>query len=428
MAGEIRKLKGSCDMNPLATKDQSETEALALKLIQTSTVRAAREKARALMLACPLSKSFDAVKGLDRALDQWVMELTMREANNDYHRPKFVWSCDNEQRAWFGRTYPGAAVAIDNPDNVNREAHIDGAGSYEVRGKFSEKPTASFSIMIETNAEHHGALGRNLGTLTHRTLKCDPDGSFLVTIDPRPADGRPNHLQTEPGRVALYTRDSFSDWTQIPSTLEVRRVDGAKPEPARSEAEIADRIAKHLPDFVAFWLDFATTFLGFPEPNTIVGPNGREGGWGYLAAGRFLLADDEALVITATDGGGGYTGFQLSDAWTIAPDPVYQTSSMNKSQGKANPDGSVTYVVAPIDPGYANWIDTVSMHEGWFLLRWQAMPATSSAEGLVRSVKLVKTKDLASAVPKDTPRADLDYRRAQIAERVSGRHWRLREN
>src|SRR3546814_10757370 len=64
-----------------------------------------------------------------------------------------------------------------------------------------------------------------------------------------------------------------------------------------------------------------------------------EGGWGYIAGGKFKLADDEALVITTTDGGADYTGFQITDPWTLRPETLLRTSSLNKTQARKSPDG-----------------------------------------------------------------------------------------
>src|SRR3546814_6003801 len=63
-----------------------------------------------------------------------------------------------------------------------------------------------------------------------------------------------------------------------------------------------------MPAWVRFWGTFKDDFLGFPEPNKLVGPNGREGGWGYLAGGRFRLGEREAVILTLDPAGSYYTG------------------------------------------------------------------------------------------------------------------------
>jgi hypothetical protein len=87
---------------------------------------------------------------------------------------------------------------------------------------------------------------------------------------------------------------------------------------------------------VRYWLGFKDWFLETPNDNQLVGPRGREGGWGYLAGGRFKIAADEALLVTIHDGGAEYTGFQIADPWTMSPNPAYRLVSRNKTRSKPN--------------------------------------------------------------------------------------------
>ena len=73
--------------NPLYTQEQERAEILALRLIERPDVRAAREAARRDMLSDPAARTTDGNLGLDRALDQWVLALAMREANGDTASP-----------------------------------------------------------------------------------------------------------------------------------------------------------------------------------------------------------------------------------------------------------------------------------------------------------------------------------------------------
>lgn len=399
--------------NPLHTPDQEAAEKLALRLIERTDVRAAREEARRGMLGDPAAQVPDGALGLDRALDQWVLALAMREANGDPADPRVVWNVSNPPRHWFGHTYPGAAVAVDNPDNFNREIPIDGAGRYEIEIGFSQDPP-QFSIVIEMEPEHHAGLGRNIGALTLQDLLPHCDAGRRVTVTVGPGPGGPLHLCSQPGRIQIYTRDSQRDWRQTPATVAVRRLDPPTDWQPRSEDAIAAAVIADMPAWVRFWRGFKDDFLGFPEPNRLVGPNGRDGNWGYLAGGRFAIADDEAVLVTLDPAGSYYTGFQITDPWTIAPDPMLRLASLNSGQVTANADGSVSYVVALRDPGVANWIDTCGLHEGWMLTRWQGVPADAPLERMIREVRLIAL----DAIPAEVPRIDLAGRRAQIAERA----------
>lgn len=411
-------------MNPLATSDQRQTEILALRIVEAPAVRAAREAARRELLEDPVISTESGRVGLERALDQWALALAMREANGDPARPRIVWSVDNTPRRWFGHIYPGAAVAVDNPDNANREIPIDGAYQYQIEGRFTANRTSNFSLKLEEEPADHAGMGAHLFMLLSEHIETDAEGRFRITLSQDSAEGRSNHIQIGAGRQSLYARDSFGDWNQSATPLTIRRTGGAEPPPERGEADITARVAECLPAFVRFWSGFKNGFYGNPEPNRIVGPIGREASWGFLAGGRFHLADDEALVISTTSGGARYTGFQVADPWTIAPDPLYRQSSLNSSQVAANADGSFTYVLSIRDPGVHNWIDPVGLHQGWFNLRWQGFPDGHSGEGLVRNCIRVKLEDLERHLPPGCPLVDLAARRRQVAPRA--RQYQLR--
>ena len=403
--------------SPLATEPQRNAETLALRLIEHPQIRAARESARAILLMDPVARGLDGRTGLDRALDQWVLALTMRIVNADPDRPAVVWNVYNPPRHWFGHVFQGAAVAIDNPDNSNREISVDGAASYQIHGRLGT-PATQLTIEIVTDFEGYNGLGRTICALTTQQIVADAEGRFTITVDAEPAGERPNHLQSAPGLCWIFSRDSMSDWGQIPTTLSVARIAGPPAKPPRNEAEIIADIVASMPSWVKFWCGFKDDFLGYPAPGKLVGPNGRPGGWGFLAGGRFEIADDDAVVVITTSGNANYTGFQISDPWTLSPDPVARLASLNKSQAAANADGRFVYVLAARDPGVHNWIDTVGLHEGWMMLRWQGVPPATDPASLICSIETVKLSNLAAALPPGTPMATLSSRSAQIAERI----------
>ncbi|MHC8380475.1 hypothetical protein [Pseudomonas sp. LB3P14] len=410
-------------MNPLATLQQLETERLALRLVEYPEVRGAREGARERLLSSdPAASSIEGRLGLERALDQWTLALAMRESNSDPQRPKITWNVDNTPRYWDGHLYPGAVLAVDNPDNVNREMPLDGNSRYLLQGSFSSNRTANFSLKLEVEPGDHGGIDEHLWMLTSQEIECDEDGRFRISIGPQP--GGSQHIQTRPGRLTLYARDSFSDWRQQATELQIHYLDDTPLAPPFSEAQLATRVADFLPSFVAFWAGFKNGFLDNPTPNSLIGPIGRQASWGYLAGGRFALSDDQALVVTINHGGARYSGFQITDPWTVAPDPLYHQSSLNSSQQAANPDGSVTFVIALNDPGVHNWIDTCGLQAGWFLLRWQGFAGAIEPSNLVRDYRCVPLTELEHVLPQGCPQVDLQGRRRQLAPRAE--QYRLR--
>jgi hypothetical protein len=228
-------------------------------------------------------------------------------------------------------------------------------------------------------------------------------------------------MRCEPGLLTITARDSRSDWAQVATTLSLSRISGPGLS-ARAEDEkgrIA-AIAAGLPAFVDAWRSFKDGFFGFPEINRIALPKRRdsEGGWGFIGGGRFRLEEDEALIVTADDAGADYTGFQLTDPWTLRPATVLRTTSLNRTQAVSDADGRYTYVVARQDPGVANWLDTGGLREGWMQLRWQNVPP--GRDPGASQPKRVRLDDLETALPDGVRRADLAYRREQIRSRVAG--------
>jgi hypothetical protein len=53
-----------------------------------------------------------------------MMAPPMLEANGDSTHPKGIWNVDNTPRRWFGYAHSGEAVAVNNPDDVNRNMPI----------------------------------------------------------------------------------------------------------------------------------------------------------------------------------------------------------------------------------------------------------------------------------------------------------------
>src|SRR3546814_18241095 len=126
----------------------------------------------------------------------------MREANGDLVDPKVVWNVSNAPRDWFDHIYLGAAVAIDNPDNFNREIPITGDGHYEIAVRLSESQP-QFSLVIEMEPEHHAGLGRNIGASTLQDLlhHSAPYGRLTITAGPAATGPAPVPLRTEPRRI-----------------------------------------------------------------------------------------------------------------------------------------------------------------------------------------------------------------------------------
>ena len=62
-------------------------------------------------------------------------------------------------------------------------------------------------------------------------------------------------------------------------------------------------------------------------------------------------------------------------------------------------------MISPKDPGAANWLDTVGLHEGFGIIRWQGTPKGATKDGLLREHRVVKLSEVAAipGLPRVTP-------------------------
>jgi hypothetical protein len=154
--------------------------------------------------------------------------------------------------------------------------------------------------------------------------------------------------------------------------------------------------------------------------NTISTPAARGGGWGFAANGNFRIADDEALVVTLNPLGAKYVGFDLTNPWLVSLEHIRGTGSLNNEQVRRSRDGTITYVIAAQDPGVYNWLSTSGFHRGNILIRWQVLPeSTTTADGAIQSVKVVKLDALSAALPADTQRINSAERQRLIDQRAT---------
>jgi hypothetical protein len=179
-----------------------------------------------------------------------------------------------------------------------------------------------------------------------------------------------------------------------------------------------------LPGFIDFWAHFPEIWFGGLKANSISLPQGRNGGWGFVAGLRFDLDDDEAMLVRLDRQRAAYAGFQINDPWMIAPDARYYQVCLNNSQAVPNRDGTCSYVISRADPGVANWLDTTGLPRGIGIMRWQGTSADTDATKLIRECRVVKLADLAQM--RDLPRVTPAQRRAAIAARLPAYSYRTR--
>jgi hypothetical protein len=392
----------------LGTASQLAAERLALRLFDHPKVRAAAAAVLRQMMSNPGASDAEGAASLKRAVDIWTRSLVLRETNGDPYAPMIVCDADSAAHEWFGFVYPSAQVAADNPDNVYRNAYLNGDASYVLHGRVSAPGPAQFvleltvgrpgSLVVQKSGKERVDLGNQIGLLTNRDIAPDADGRFTLYIDPRPANGRKYHIQSrEDCPQALLLRDTLSDWSQVPLEYRIEKVAGTSGPPLTEEL-IAERTMDDLPEWVAFWTKFKENWMGTPRANTMATPIARDGGWGFGASGPYELAEDEALIATVSKGNAPYVSIQIIDRWLIGADPRLDFANLNIAQTTPNADGTLTYVVSVKDPGVANWASTGGQHRGYIFLRWQGTPGGTDGPKLLREFRKVKLQDLPAAL------------------------------
>jgi hypothetical protein len=404
----------------LATSDQALVESRALKVLNTPEVREQIEASRRDFAALPVAADPEAARTLQPAVEELAFATALDAVDSDSQRPKVVWGF-TAPRTWLGHVVPGSRWGIDNPDNVYRIIPVDGTSKYEISVHSHTPGPIQYSFLVydsfvgEDGRQAH--LDAPVAGLRDRDIRAQADGTFTITVDASTANGRPNHIQTNENARVLLVRNTFSDWQrQIPLEVTVKRL-GTPTHAALTDSEVAHRAAALLKAATETLIGWEKSgFAARSAVNVISKPNVRGGGWGFAANGNFKIADDEALVVTLDPLGAKYVGFDLTNPWLVSLEHIRGSGSLNNTQAQANPDGTITYVVAARDPGVYNWLNTAGLHAGNILIRWQSLPdTTTTADTAVRSLQVVKLASLHAALPAET-RQVTAAERSQLVE------------
>jgi hypothetical protein len=383
--------------DPVATVSQHEQELAALELTEHPTVKAAYREVAQTWLS--RAKASDAMRErFDDAFAEVMFSAAIWSSNQDKLRPKV--SCITRlahPHPVDDRLIPGSRWGIDNPDSVYRVIPISGDERYEIRGRVGEhRMTENYFTLWDAN------MG-TVAVLNGRTMAVESDGSYTITVDSSPAGGRVNHVQTSPEAHEFYIRDVLLDWGRDdPNHIAVERLGGAPTTPARTLDEQADATASMMAHFANFTGKLSHGVYKMPANHfDLAWSADRVGAMRnqVYVMGRFDLGPDEAFVIDVNDGGAEYFTVPLSNIWGTTLDIVDRTGSLNKAQSVRNEDGSYTYVISPVDPGVANWIDSDGLSEGILTLRMAEFGEAGPQPDLGARGRVVKLDRLDAEVP-----------------------------
>jgi hypothetical protein len=406
----------------VATASQHEQELAALELTTHPVVRAAYGRVAGNWLA--RSKPSDAMRAcFDDAFTEVMFSAAVWSSNQDTLRPKV--SCITRiGHPVSGRSIPGSRWGIDNPDSVYRVIPISGDQRYVITGRVGHhRMTENYFTLWDAN------MG-TVAVLNGRTMEVGSDGSFTITVDSDPAGDRPNHVQTTPEAHEFYIRDVLLNWDRDDANhLAVERLGKPASTPARTLDEQAEATAEMMAHFANFTGKLSHgVYKMAPNNFNLAWSADKVGAMRnqVYVMGRFDLSPGEAFVVDVSDGGAEYFTVPLSNIWGTTLNIVDRTGSLNKAQSTPNGDGTYTYVIAPTDPGVANWIDSDGLLEGILTLRMAEFGGDGPAPDLGARGRVVKLDQLERQV-EGLRRVSESERAVELADRRAAYLRRLPE-
>jgi hypothetical protein len=406
--------------NPIATIDQRWLDAKAIELFTRPDVQQAKQRAAGAFALVTDKTVSPEVWGMFPAyVESYAFRSIQLAINSDANYPR-VYRVYTPAAAWLGNRVPEARWGQENPDNIYRIIPIAYGGQYLMHGNRHANPPSdvSYTLVADTNTSI------TVGLLGQADIVTDADGTFAITLDERPANGRKNHIQVTPDAKYLFIRDSLGDWRQTPNAIRVERLNTPTREPLTID-ELAAKAGIVMRDGVApayYWCRLVLN----AQPGALTQPKGTGPSGGLLTQitshGWFSLKDDEIGVVSFDPIEASYCSIVLYDIWGRSLEYRDHLTSLNGAQMARDTDGNFSFVIAAHDPGVHNWLNTMGLHEFSVGLRWQGISPNVKApphvDTHVGGLSLVP-----AAIRKITP----DERAAQIRERQQTHDRRFAE-
>lgn len=404
--------------NPLVTVDQRDVEAKALALYTHPII----EQGKAIiaerwrrMVGNTITEEAEA--RFAELVEEFSFAYVLLAVNGDPNYPKVTSGIYGPPHSWMGQDVIGArGSGGDGPDQSYSFIPIEYGPRFEIHGQRFDPSPGDTPYMQSGDV----CFNMTLSMLQSYDIVTDADGRFVITLDPEPANGRPNHIQTEPNARYIFIRECRNDWREIAAKHRVVRLDPPSL-PQQTDEQIAGLAVHNMSEAVPKMFWFMNIFR-WMEPNKATDPFHTGNLFGMVTQAisfmRVSLTEDIAILVTVRDGGAAFRNIVLHDYWFRTLPYWKHTSNLNPGQSVNNPDGSTTYVISLKDPGVHNWLSPAGFHDTLFVNRWQALPADRPEESRasIRS-EIVPFDRLADHLPEGTRYVTPAERAAQIAER-----------
>jgi hypothetical protein len=280
-------------------------------------------------------------------------------------------------------------LLVDNPDVRYAFCAVDEDRTYRLVGT---RGHAAYIGLTFGTPVGKGAIGGKTGTTVQAHVdqfELGPDGEVEIFFGPAskvPSPKPANWIELAPGTGQLAVRETFFDRRHDePAELRVELV-GDVPTPVLGVEELASKL-----EFAAMFVQFvaATAVQMWRDTLGNVNTFGGTAGSHHVDSqedevrshsnpemtyhgGRWELKEGEALVITVHNPANDflYWGLTTASAWMESLDYRYTTTNLNNHTAKRADDGNWRLVIAPVDPGVPNWIDTQGRLTGYMIVRW----------------------------------------------------------
>jgi len=306
-----------------------------------------------------------------------------------------------------------------NADTTYKQAAIAPGGSYRLRGRLENVRIAKIGQMGRANTP---SKVQSLGFNDLNTLKRDDQGRFDVILSPeRPAGYAGDWWRLDPATDNLLLRLVMADWNkERDPAIAIERIDAPATRARIPAAQLEERL-KALPDTVdrmaVLLVDqvprlMAEGYVNKAKVFDVAAVGGNLAGQFYYNI-PFLLADDEALIVSAkVPEKCGYYSLILTNSVFETIDWYNNHSSLNDTQLRVDADGMLRVVIAASDPGVPNWLDTAGHRDGAIQGRW-----TDCSAQPVPEVEKVKIGKVRSRLPADTPGVTPQQREKLVRDR-----------
>ena len=353
------------------------------------------------------------VDGVRHLATQVACWFTYAFGHDDPARPAFFRSADPTY-AWGGP----------NVDQVARRAAIDGAGTYRVSGRMGS--CEEFILQIKGGAVQSG--GAEIATeVSASSLALGPGDTFEIMVSAEEQPG--TWLPVGPGPGFVHVRDYYFDWVAAePATFVIERLDTAGTSAPNLDAgrvaHMLETAVHEVEHSTVYFRDLQARMRAAQTPNHFGVPDvsGRGVQDIVYSHGFVTLADDEAMIIELDPSAAALWGVSsYTPTWYEPLDYATRVTSRNHRQVVADDDGLVRIVLAGVDTGTANWLDTAGRNELLTTARWFRPPAAPP----IRS-EVVPLAALSDHLPVGHPRCDPGDRADELRGRAAHVSWRYR--